>query len=107
MSKLLRLAAVVLCVGVLVLGVVFFDSACPLTSLAPRDPNPRGSLADSVIVDVLSPMKSRSSKVHEAILARGKNAAGPTASASRLDWELAIVSDLLAEERLLRGRGKM
>jgi hypothetical protein len=49
MSKLLRLAAVFLCVGVLALGVVCFDPACPLTYPAPWDPDRRNSMAEEAI----------------------------------------------------------
>jgi hypothetical protein len=48
MSKLMRLAAVFLCVGVLALGVVFFDPACPLTYPAPWDPIRRDSMAETL-----------------------------------------------------------
>jgi hypothetical protein len=48
MSKLPRLAAVVLCVGVLALGVVCFDPACPLTYPAPWDPDRRDSMAETL-----------------------------------------------------------
>ena len=48
MSKFLRLAAVVLCLGVLVLSVVSFDPACPLTYSAPWDTNRRFSMAEDL-----------------------------------------------------------
>jgi hypothetical protein len=48
MTKFIRLAAVVLCVGVLVLSVVYFDPACPLTFPASWDPNRRDSLAEQL-----------------------------------------------------------
>jgi hypothetical protein len=48
MSKFLRLAAVVLCLGVLILGVVYFDPACPLSYPAPWDPNRRYSMVDDL-----------------------------------------------------------
>ena len=48
MSKFLRLAAGVLCVGILALGVVYFDPACLLTSPAPWDPDRRDSLAETL-----------------------------------------------------------
>jgi hypothetical protein len=49
MSKLFRLAAVVLCVDVLALGVVYFDPACPLTYPTPWDPSRRDSMADELL----------------------------------------------------------
>jgi hypothetical protein len=48
MSKLMRFAAGVLCVGVLALGVVYFDPACPLTYPAPWDPDRRNSMAEEL-----------------------------------------------------------
>ena len=48
MSKFLRLAAGVLCVGVLALGVVVFDPACPLTYSPRRDSATRASMAEEV-----------------------------------------------------------
>jgi hypothetical protein len=48
MSKFLRLAAVVLCLGVLVLGVVYLDPACPLTYPAPWNAEIRSSMADDL-----------------------------------------------------------
>jgi hypothetical protein len=48
MNTFLRLAAGVLCLGVLALGVVSFDPACPLTSPAPWDPNRRDSMAETL-----------------------------------------------------------
>jgi hypothetical protein len=48
MSKLIRLAAAVLCVGVLALGVVLFDPACPLTFPPRRDSGKRASMAEEV-----------------------------------------------------------
>jgi len=48
MSTLIRLALGVLCLGVLALGVVVFDPARLLTSPAPWEPNPRGSMAEEL-----------------------------------------------------------
>jgi hypothetical protein len=48
MSKLIRLAAAVLCVGLLALGVVLFDPACPLTYPPRRDSGTRPSMAEEV-----------------------------------------------------------
>jgi hypothetical protein len=48
MSKFLRLVAVVLCLGVLALGVVYFDLACPLTYPAPWNAEIRSSMADDL-----------------------------------------------------------
>jgi hypothetical protein len=48
MSKFLRLAAVVLCLGVLVLGVVYLDPACPLTYPAPWNAEIRSSMVDDL-----------------------------------------------------------
>ena len=48
MSKSLRLAAGVLCVGVLALGVVHFDPACLLNIPHGRDPDKRASMAEEV-----------------------------------------------------------
>jgi hypothetical protein len=48
MSKLIRLAAAVLCVGVRALGVVLFDPACPLTYPPRRDSGTRASMAEEV-----------------------------------------------------------
>jgi hypothetical protein len=48
MSKLLRLAAAVLCVGVLALGAVFFDPACLHTYPALWDPIRRDSMAETL-----------------------------------------------------------
>ncbi len=49
MTKLLRLGAGVLCLGVLALGVVFFDPACPLTYPVPWDPMRRDSMAEDLV----------------------------------------------------------
>jgi hypothetical protein len=48
MSKFIRLAAAVLCVGVLALGVVLFDPACPLTYPPRRDSRKGVSMAEEV-----------------------------------------------------------
>jgi hypothetical protein len=48
MSKSLRLAAGVLCVGVLAMGVVHFDPACLLNFPHGRDPDKRASMAEEV-----------------------------------------------------------
>jgi len=48
MSKFIRLAAAVLCVGVLALGVVLFDPACPLTYPPRWDSGTRASMAEEV-----------------------------------------------------------
>jgi hypothetical protein len=48
MSKLMRFAIGILCVGVLALGGVYFDPACPLTYPAPWDPGRRNSMADEL-----------------------------------------------------------
>jgi len=48
MIKLLRLAAGILCVGMLALGVFVFDPACLLTYPAPRDPSRRDSMAETL-----------------------------------------------------------
>jgi hypothetical protein len=48
MTKLLRLAAGILCLGVLALGVVVFDFACPRTDPSSNDPNRRSSMAEEV-----------------------------------------------------------
>jgi hypothetical protein len=48
MSKYLRLAAGVLCFGVLALSVVLFDPACPLTFPPQGDSTKRHSLAEEV-----------------------------------------------------------
>jgi hypothetical protein len=48
MSKLLRLAAVVLCLGVLALGVAAFGPACLPTSSPPGDVDKRPSPAEGV-----------------------------------------------------------
>jgi hypothetical protein len=49
MSMFLRPAAVVLCLGVLALGVVAFDPACLPTYPPPGDPNLRSSMAEEVV----------------------------------------------------------
>jgi hypothetical protein len=46
MSKFIRLAAGVLCVGILALGVVFFDPSWLFNYPAPWDPNRRDSMAE-------------------------------------------------------------
>jgi len=48
MAKFLRLAAGVLCIGVLALGVVFFDPSCLLTFPSPWDPDRRDSMAETL-----------------------------------------------------------
>ena len=48
MSKFLRLAAAVLCVGVLALGVVYFDPACMLTFPHRWDPDKKASLVEEI-----------------------------------------------------------
>jgi hypothetical protein len=48
MTKIIRLAAGVLCIGVLALGVVFFDPSCLLTYPAPWDPSRRDSMAETL-----------------------------------------------------------
>jgi hypothetical protein len=48
MGKFLRLAAGLCCLGVLVLCVVYFDPACPLTYLPQRDSGTRASMAEEV-----------------------------------------------------------
>jgi hypothetical protein len=48
MNTFIRLPAVVLCLGVLALGDVCFDPACPLAYPAPWDPDRRDSLAESL-----------------------------------------------------------
>jgi hypothetical protein len=48
MSKFIRPAFGVLCVGVLVLGVVFFDPSCMLTFPSAWDPSRRDSWAESL-----------------------------------------------------------
>ena len=48
MSRFLRLAAGVLCVGVLALGVVHFDPACLINFPHGWDPDKRASLAEEV-----------------------------------------------------------
>jgi hypothetical protein len=48
MSKFLRLAGVVLCVGVLALGVVAFHFACPRTNPPSQNPNLKSSMAEEV-----------------------------------------------------------
>jgi hypothetical protein len=48
MSKLMRIAAGVLCLGVLALGVMYFDPACPLTYPTPWDPDRRNSIAEEL-----------------------------------------------------------
>src|SRR5262245_9197191 len=48
MSKFLRLAAGVLCVGVLALGAVHFDPACLINFPHGWDPDNRASLAEEV-----------------------------------------------------------
>jgi hypothetical protein len=48
MTKFIRLAAGMLCVGVLALGAVYFDPSCLLTYPAPWDPGRRDSLAETL-----------------------------------------------------------
>ena len=48
MTKFIRLAAGMLCVGVLALGAVYFDPSCLLTYPAPWDPGRRNSMADEL-----------------------------------------------------------
>jgi hypothetical protein len=48
MGKFLRLAAVACCLGLLALGVVYFDPACPLTYPALWDPGRTDSLTDQI-----------------------------------------------------------
>ena len=48
MTKLIRLAAGVLCLGALALGVVAFDPACLPTSSPSGDPDKKPSLAEGV-----------------------------------------------------------
>jgi hypothetical protein len=64
MSKFLRLAAVVLCVGVLVLGVVYLDPACPLTYPTPWNAEIRSSMADDLA------RREHLKQLHEASLRR-------------------------------------
>jgi hypothetical protein len=58
------------------------------------------ALTDSAIVNVLSGTKSRNSKDHGWIVERGQGSASQDDSADRLDWELAILPDLVEEEGL-------
>jgi hypothetical protein len=80
MSKLLRLAAVVLCVGVLALGVVCFDPACPLTYPAPWEPDRRNSMAEEVM------RKEHLKQLHEA-------------SFRRLEARWQIAQEVIAQRR--------
>jgi hypothetical protein len=48
MTKFLRLAAGVLCVGVLALGVVYFDPACLINFPHPWDSDKKASVAEEV-----------------------------------------------------------
>ena len=82
MSKLIRLAAVVLCVGVLALSVVYFDPACPLTFPAPWDPNRRDSLAEQLA------RNEQLKQLHEA-------------SFRRLDAKWQIAKEVIARRRSL------
>jgi hypothetical protein len=48
MSKFIRLAIGVLCVGVLALGAIFFDPSCLLIYPTPWDPDRRDSMAETL-----------------------------------------------------------
>jgi hypothetical protein len=48
MSKLIRLAVGLLCLGVLALGVFLFDTACPLTFPASENPDLTSSMAEEL-----------------------------------------------------------
>jgi hypothetical protein len=82
MSKFLRLAAGNLCVGVLTLGVVYFDPACPLTYPAPWDPGRRNSMAEEVM------RKEHLKQLHEA-------------SFRRLEARWQIAQKVIARQRSL------
>jgi hypothetical protein len=64
MTKLLRLTAGVFCIGVLALGVVFFDPSCLLTFPAPWHPGRRDSLAEQLT------LREQLKQLHEASFRR-------------------------------------
>ena len=82
MSKLIRLAAVVLCVGVLALSVVYFDPACPLTYPTPWDPQRRSSMAEELT------RQEHLNQLHEASFRRLKT-----------KWQIA--QEVIARQRSL------
>jgi hypothetical protein len=82
MSKLFRLAAVVLCLGVLALGVVCFDPACPLTYPAPWDPRRRNSMAEELT------RREHLKELHEA-------------SFRRIEAKWQIAQEVIARQRSL------
>jgi hypothetical protein len=82
MRKFLPLAVGFLCVGVLALGVGFFNLAWPITSPAPWDPERRNSMADEI--SRLEQLK----QLHEATLRR-----------TEAKWQVA--KEVIARQRSL------
>jgi hypothetical protein len=95
MSKFLRLAAAVLCVGVLALGVVYFDPACMLTFPHRWDPDKRASMAEEIARNeqldqqeaALRRQRQAKRRVAEEVLARRRSLAEAIAQFRELDRE--------------------
>jgi hypothetical protein len=82
MGKFLRVAAVACCLGLLALGVVYFDPACPLTYPALWDPGRTDSLAEQLA------RQEQLSQLHEA-------------SFRRLEAKWQIAQEVIARRRSL------